>query len=472
MLLIAFSYSVTAIAEEKEEELYTLKESIKTSLENSLELLSADQDILASEAQISQAETGKYPSLVLGAYYARVHPVQTIDFGKYSGGGDEEESEGEESGSSEVQLGEPDQAEITLTFNYPLYDGGITSNLVDQTTLVSESLKYDKETVKQDVIFNVIRAYYDILRAYALLEVAEKNLLTAQEQEKRARAFYEEGLVPRADVSNAEAQVANAEISLISAKKNIEATKSVLKDLMYLPLDSPVEIDRELKYEPVEADLNYITDLAQYSRSEIKKMLFLTKAAQAAIEVAKSEGNPNIYFNFDYVPASSTTFTPSNSLTATIGASIPIFDRGLTKYKVEEAEVNLKKSKISAEQVKKGINLQVKQAYLDLIEAEEQVEKIEESLEAAQENYEIASLRYEEGIAPFLEVTDSRALLTRAEAEKVQAHYNYFIAVASVVRTMGLLPEDGNVHNIKLTDNSSREEETGLHSVPDNKNEI
>jgi len=456
MFFLILLIPLRGFSREEEEVLsFTLSESIETALENSLELVKADQDILASDAGISQAETGKYPSFFANAYYSRIYPVAKIAFG-----------------SEEIGIMKPDQAQLTFTFNYTLYDGSYTSNLVDQTTLVRDSLIFDRERVRQDVIFNVIEAYYNVLKAEALLRVAEENLETAQEEEKRAEAFYREGLVPRADVLNGEAHVANAELSLIKAKKYIESTKSVLKDAMYFPLNSSVEVSSDLIFEPLPVDLEYVTELACKNRSEIKGMEILVLAAGAAIEVAKSQGRPYMYFNFDYIPVTSTTFNESNSLTATLGVSIPIFDRGITKYRVEEAEINLKKSEVSLEQVKKKISLQVKETYLSVIEAEEEVKKVEETLEFTRENYRLSSLRYKEGIAPFIEVTDSRALLTASEVEKVQASYNYFLSVARLIRAAGLLPEDGKLNNIILIDNSNREEEGGLNFGPDAKNEL
>ncbi len=418
---------------------YTIEETINTAVTNSLELSGIRQEIRASDARISQAETGKYPGVSSNIFYSRVYNRPSFTMG-----------------DTELVLGEPDQAQVSLNFNYPIYDGDLTSNLTDQNILLKESVIFERDAVKQDVIFKVIEGDYNVLKAQAMCGVAEKNLDTAQEQLKRTQAFYREGLVPMADVLNAKAQVANAELDMIKAKSNIEHAKTSLKHIMYIPLTTPIDLITGIPdCAPVKADLDYITNLAYENRHEIKKMEMVNGAAKAAIEVAGSQGKPDVYFNFDYIPGSSTIFNPSNSFTATLGASIPIFDRGLTKYKVEEAEANFKKSEISLDQVKSVIALQVQQAYLDLMAAEEEVVKVEETLKAADKNYKVASLRYEEGVAPFLEVTDSRALLTRAEASRVQARYNYFTAIARIIRTAGILPENGNLQNINLIDDST-----------------
>lgn len=473
LTICIISLSSGVISQENKEVLkLTLEDSIKIAIQNSLDLLSVEQDIIASEARISQAETGKYPYFSAKTYYSRLHPVQSFNFDEFTNGGTDGGTDtGGDGTSNEIKLGKADQAQFTFTLSYDLYDGGFTSRLVDQNTLLTESAICDMEIIRQTVIFNVIEAYCNVLRAESLMQVAEKNMETAQEQYKRSLAFYEEGLVPKVDVTNAEAQTANAELAIIGAKINIEAAKALLNDTMNLPLDTQVELIFEISDEPFPVDLDYTTLLAGENRSEIKKVEFLTDAAETAIDVARSQNNPTIYFNFDYIPLSTTTFNPSNSITATVGATIPIFDRGLTKYKIEEAEANLEKSKITTDQVKKGIILEVKRAYLEYIKAKDQLEAVETSLKAAQENYDISVLRYQEGIAPFIEVSDSRALLTRAEVEKVQSSYNYFLSIAGLIKSAGLIPEDGNIERIKLID-KSEEEVSGYEPDPETENEL
>ncbi len=459
LLIILFIFCIYSkcISEEIQKPLeFTLEDSIKISLENSLDLSSADQEIIKSEARINQAETGRYPLVSAKAYYSRLYPVQTFNFG----GGEEENGESEE--GSEIQLGEPDQAQLTFTFNYNIYDGSLTSNLVDQTTLVLESTKYDRESIRQNVIYKVIENYYNVLMAQSLLKVAEKTLAATEEQLKRAQAFYEEGIVPRADVTSAEAQVANAQLAIISANKGIEMAKAVLKDTMNISLDSEINLLYPAESKTYEVDPVYTNELASKNRAEIKKMIFLSHAAAMQIEVAKSQNRPTIYFNFDYIPLSSTTFNPSNSLTATVGASFPIFDRGLTTYKIEEAEASLQQSIIATKQVEKGVTLEVKQAYLEYLEACEKLDQVQINLKAATENHDIAVLRYQEGIAPYIEVSDSIVTLARAEVDNVLANYDYFMAKAGLVKSAGLLPEDGDIDKIKLFNNKGEEDADSL----------
>ncbi len=411
----------------------TLEDSVKITLQNSLDLQYSDQEIRKSEVRVNQAKTGGYPNVNASAYYTRMDPVQSFDVG-----------------GKTAELGSNNQGQAKFTFNYSLYDGSKVTNQVDQATMVSEATRSDMDVTRQNVIYKAIDSYYGVLRAYKLLDVAHDSLATTKEQYGISEAYYEEGLVAKSDVLSAKAQLANVELGVISAESNVALKKAALNDTMTIPLNENFELIDDLVYKPFPVDTDYSTYLACANRGEAKKIMFLIKAAEAQIEVAKSDRKPTVTFNLDYIAFSSTFMNPSNSTNATFSASVPIFDRGLTTCKIDEAEITLSQAKTNLEQLKKALALQVTQAYLLLHESEEKVHKVKANLESARQNYEVARLRYQEGIAPFIEVSNAQLVLTNAEVDNVQALYDYYLAKANMIKTTGLLPEDGKLDNIKL----------------------
>ena len=434
LLFLILSVRSICFSQEKLNKTITLEESIKITLQNSLDIQVSDQEIQKSEVMINQAKTGGYPNVNASAYYTRMDPVQSFDIG----------------GEKTAELESNNQVEAKLTFNYTLYDGSKTTNQVDQATMVSEATRSDREETRQNVIYKAIDSYYSVLRAYKLLDVAHDSLSTTKEQYGISEAYYEEGLVAKSDVLSAKAQLANVELGVISAESNVALKKAALNDTMTIPLKEEFELIDNLVYKPFPVDTDYSTYLACANRGEAKKIMYLIKAAEAQIEVAKSDRKPTVTFNLDYIAYSSTFMNPSNSTNATVSASIPIFDGGLTTCKIDEAEITLAQAKINLEQLKKTLALQVTQAYLLLHESEEKVHKVKANLESARQNYEVARLRYQAGIAPFIEVSNAQLVLTNALVDNVQALYDYYLAKASIIKTTGLLPEDGKLDNIKL----------------------
>jgi outer membrane protein TolC len=83
------------------------------------------------------------------------------------------------------------------------------------------------------------------------------------------------------------------------------------------------------------------------------------------------------------------------------------------------------------------VTLEVKQAYLNLQSAEQQIETAQKGLVAAREALRVANLRYQEGVGTPVEVSDANAQFVAARTAVVNAIYQYRIAVSNLQRAVG-----------------------------------
>ena len=112
--------------------------------------------------------------------------------------------------------------------------------------------------------------------------------------------------------------------------------------------------------------------------------------------------------------------------------NLSIFNGGLTTAQVAEQKANLAKLKYDAEVLRQNIALEVRQDTLHLQQAIESIRVSEKGVQQARENLEIADGRYSTGVGNIIELTDAQTSRTSAEANAVQALYNYKIAVAAL----------------------------------------
>ncbi|MFP3928804.1 MAG: TolC family protein, partial [Desulfobacteraceae bacterium] len=87
--------------------------------------------------------------------------------------------------------------------------------------------------------------------------------------------------------------------------------------------------------------------------------------------------------------------------------------------------------------VKDGISLEIKQAYLDLFEAEKNIPTTRKAVEQAEENLRVSRERYEAQVTTSTEVLDAQALLTRARTNYYRALYSHHLAKARLLRAVG-----------------------------------
>jgi outer membrane protein TolC len=161
--------------------------------------------------------------------------------------------------------------------------------------------------------------------------------------------------------------------------------------------------------------------------------------AEKQITAAKRDQLPTVVVRgqWDFNLKTSTFQPREYSFTAIAAVQFKIWDSGQTQGRVEQARADVEKAKITIENVREGIALEVRSAYLGLQEAREKVAVAEKGLQAATESLRVARLRYEAGVSNQLELSDAELAYTQAEQNLVNARYDLRVAWARLEKAMG-----------------------------------
>jgi outer membrane protein TolC len=111
-----------------------------------------------------------------------------------------------------------------------------------------------------------------------------------------------------------------------------------------------------------------------------------------------------------------------------------IWDWGATYGSVKQARAVLEQSKITLDDANRQVELEVQQQDSNLKQSAELVKATEESVGQSQEALRLASARLSAGAGTQLEVLNSRVEVTQAESNRIQALYNYNVALAEFDR--------------------------------------
>ena len=126
-----------------------------------------------------------------------------------------------------------------------------------------------------------------------------------------------------------------------------------------------------------------------------------------------------------------------NTWNAGVMLTVPLFQGGLTRGRVSEARANLLAIEVQRDATRQSILLEVNQSYADMESAKVRIQVMESTLQKARENLETAQGRYEAGVGPYIEVTDAQLSAVNSEMDRVQAMYDYFLAIARLIKAMG-----------------------------------
>jgi len=412
ILLLAFS-SVYAQSNP-----LTLKECVQIALDNSSKIAIAKRSLDTAQLEVKDARAGYLPGLGISAGYNINDTYDKIEW-------------------TEKHY----DARLSLTETF--YDNGQTSAKIKQAKARLTSAQLDFQKIQDDLVLEVIKNYYTLLKAQGMLKVKEEGLKQAQTHLNLAKARYDAGSVPKSDILKAEVEVSGAELDSIEAENDLSLARTDLNNCLGIDLNAPILIvDTEDSVESIWMSFDECLVYALKNRPEIKEAEINLKINEISLKLAQKEVWPSIALEGSYNTdidqlINKYDWNESTGWEIGIKASLPIFDAGRAKRGVIKANIDLANTKTNADQLKKEIALEVKKAYLTAKSQKKVIETTEKQLSQAKESFESTQGRYSSGVAPIYEVTDAQASLNNAQTNYVRAVYDYQIAIFTLKKVIG-----------------------------------
>jgi outer membrane protein TolC len=145
----------------------------------------------------------------------------------------------------------------------------------------------------------------------------------------------------------------------------------------------------------------------------------------------------NAFYNVE-----TTTFMSENvNWNAVLTLSVPIWDGGVTRARVQQARADVANAVDTLDQTRLEVGLDVRTAALNLEEASRRTQTTASAVVLAEEALRLANVRYDAGIATLVEVTNAESQLTQARFNFVNAQYDYAVALAQLQRATSTQPE-------------------------------
>ena len=401
----------------------TLDESISEALENSPFIMVAREKILEAEAEKGKALSNFFPKIYASSSYTAL---------------DEEISWSLPTGS--VTIVDDEMYDYNLAFVQPLFTGGGITSLYRMQTKNFEASKNHFEKVRNDLIFEVKKFYFKVLETEKLGKVAEEAVNQVGAHLEVVENFFREGMVPEVDVLKARVTLANAKQNLINANNGAKLAKSYFNNLLNRNMGMEVNLEDILSFEEMNFDLSSLIEEAFDNRPEIEEMKDRLSMAEEGIKIARSNFFPQVVFEGSWDRSKGAEFPVDEwdeSWTAVVQVSMDIWDWGENRNESKKAKANLGQLKSSFQLLRNSIELEVRQAYLDLLAAKEKIGVQEEATKEAEKNSQDTSLRFKEGMATNTDVLDAQTLLLQVRSDYYRALYDYNLSLAALERAVG-----------------------------------
>ncbi|MGD0275046.1 MAG: TolC family protein [Syntrophales bacterium] len=410
----------------------TLKESIDLALKRSVLIQSAQEGVTASRAQKDQAFTNFLPKLSTTYNYTYVSPkpVQEIpNFAPFP---------------SELAVGTQDNYTWALEARQPLFAGGSILANYKANQYGIDIARLDQQTSVLDTIRDVKVSYFTVLNAEKIVDVSKQAVQQLEAHRDMAQNFFDVGLIPRNDLLKSEVELAHGKQSLVQADNGMELARSKFNTVLRQAVDTPVKLEDILTYKPFELSMESCQKSALDNRPEMRLYNMRLEQSREMVKIARSEYYPSInavghYERYgDNSGLNGSIYKGQENWYLMAVASWNFWEWGKIHNKVDESRSRENQASLAIENIKDQITLQVRNAWLQLREAEKRIVVTQKAIEQAEENFRIVTEQYKEQVATSTDVLDAQTLLTRAKSDYENALGDFSIAHAQLERAMGL----------------------------------
>jgi outer membrane protein len=412
---------------EKELPEVTLDQLIQLALQNQPSMRASQSARDAASANLGIANSAYFPTITTTLIYNR--GTQNIAQGISAATGNPI--------SRHVSNISVNNQTYTVTLNQNVFDSFQREWRAEGAGENLNASNLDLSTTRQNVILGVQQGYYNYILALHLVAVQQEAVDANIQNLNRVRGFFEVGVRPRFDVTQAQVQLSNAQLALVQARNQVDTTLAAFKNALGVPDLPPFRLKEELEIPATIGSLEDSIRTALSYRTEIQAAQARIRSAEANLKVAQSNFLPTLaaIANWSY---RGQDWPLAPNWTAGLSVTVPVLNPPLFSQ-LNEVAANLASAQANEQITRQSVILDVQQNYANLLGARESIRTSEVLVQQARENLELARGRYQVGVGPLIDVTNAQLSLTQAENQNIQSIVSFKLFEAGLRKAMGLV---------------------------------
>lgn len=406
----------------------TLSDCIKLAITHHPTIMSAISNAEIYKTMVGQAWSNYFPTISAGVNYSRNDMFMTMS-----------------SSYARMMVQKYNMYYMpTISANMLLFDFGKTKSMADSAQKTYESSRYDAETSIELVIYNVKVAYYNLVFAEIQKTVYEDTVKDFELQLKQAKAQYDIGRKAKIDVTTAEYNLGNAKVNLIKAKNTLELAAAELANAVGIPELENVILKDKLNSKAYNVNFQDLLKTAEKSRPALLASKKLMDAAELNIRSAKRAFSPDLSA-FGSYNQGGRQIDSDYGYQFGVQLNYNALNLMLLKKQVDEAKAAYKKAVADYEQQRQNVYLEVKSAYISLLNSHDSIDVSKLALQQAKERQYQAFRRYQVGLGDAIEFKDAENSYLNAQLDYYSNLLNYNINAAELERVVGAPIQESDV---------------------------
>lgn len=333
------------------------------------------------------------------------------------------------------------RAAAGLTATQLLTDFGRTRNLTQSANLRAQASDQSSLDTRAQVLVGVDRAYFELLRANALMQVAQDTVKTRQLMADQISALAASKLRSSLDVSFAMVNLGQAQLLLSSAQNETHSAEADLANALGLPGQTgSFTLEESTLPDPLPASPDPLVAQALHDRPDVVSLRLQQTAAERFTEAERDLALPTIELagSAGFVPAGDVQ-VPGRFGAVGVNVNVPILNGGLFRARRSEAELRAQSAAQGVLDLQNRVTRDVRVAWLASQTAFDRLNLTQQVLEQSRLALDLAQQRYNLGLGSIVELSQAQLNVTSAQIDSAAAKYDYESQRSTLAFTIGAL---------------------------------
>lgn len=440
IMLFGYLNPLILSAQNNEHEL-TIQQTIGYALTNSIDIQKAILDQKQADYAVKEVRATGLPQILANGQYQNFPniPTQLLP--------------GEILGQPGVQI------PVQFGTNHIMSGGFEVSQIIyNQSFLIglqaaksSEDMyRLLKISTEEDVVYQVSKAFYQVLEIQAQIDGLQSNLDKLIKLEELMKSQFENDMITQNDFNRLRVNKANLSTQLQSLKNANQLQKNYLKLLIGMPISDQIILKEDKKLADISLNALQNSSKESINTQLLNKQLELNNLNKANINagyypsiVAFGQQSWQAQRNeFNFLNGNEPWFQQT---IIGVKLQVPIFDGFQKRNKVQQSLIDIEKIELDLLNNSRAEEAQIANAKEQLLNGLESVKTQLENKALAQDVYDQTNLLYKENVASLSDLLDAENALREAQLNYFRELLNFRKAELELLKAQGQLNQLSNL---------------------------
>ena len=414
----------------------TVDQAVQIALANNRDLKIVSLSLDSSKEKLAAEKTRRLPSFstyILGSQVLEPFSftVQAGQFGTYAATGPIP--------ATNTNITTPSQftAYIFGTASQPLLTlYKINIHIHGQQLSVEQAAQKVREE-RISIVDDVRQAYYSIVEIQNAIEATEASIKQYEELDRISTQYLAEQVVLKSETLEVKAKLADEKYKLLQAQDKLASAKETLNNLLGRDINTQFTALNPTELSPVEDNLPAAQALALAQHPKVKEAEITVQQADNARKFVKSQYLPDLGASFHYLSPFGVNFVPQNVMTLGLEFNWEPFDWNRRKHEVNEKVIQVEQSKLSLDDTKAQILINVDTQFRSLHEARVAVAVATAKKEASAEKLREVTEKFQQKTVLLRDVLQQQSAVEGSNADYNEAMAKFWTAKANFQKAIG-----------------------------------